>query len=394
MPGEVRRVIVLGSTGSIGVQSLEVIEHLNAEAARASVPRLAVVGLAAGSWSTKLREQAARAGRVEVACAAADAPCSRRGTGAAEQLVRDVECDIVVSAISGSAGLPATLAAVELGRDVALANKETLVAGGGLIVPAARRSGSSLLPVDSEHAALWQCLQALTPGRTLVPPTDPPPGLTRAWITSSGGALRGVPRDEAYHATPEQALRHPTWSMGPKVTIDSATLMNKALELIEAHWLFGLDAGRLGVLIHPQSIVHAVATTIEGGAVAQLAPPDMRGPIQRALTVPRVAPGAGRALDVGGLANLELRDPAEHEAVPVALGLDALGRGGTAGAVLNAANEAAVAAFLVRRIPFGRIVELVESAMDAIESRPVRSLDDVLAAEAEARRWVERAIPR
>ncbi len=395
-----RRLIILGSTGSIGVQALEVVEHLNALARRGQSPiAYRVVGLAAGRNARLLCEQAGRRGVRHVALVDGEGetiepgPRVYRGAGAAERLVREVECDVVLSAIVGVAGLPATLAAVEMGRDVALANKEALVAAGGLIVSAAHRSGSRLLPVDSEHAALWQCL--LTPGHgsdagpSGAPPMDLPPGVARLILTASGGALRSMPAERLADATPEEALRHPTWNMGPKVTIDSATLMNKALELIEAHWLFGAPADRLAAVLHPESIVHALVEWHDGTMVAHLAAPDMKAPIQHALAWPHRLPGCSRRLDLTTL-RFEPIDPKRYPALDLAF--HAIRRGGTAGAILNAANETAVEAFLnrssSRRIPFGRIAEVVAEALEGVSATPASSLEAIMEADAAARRFV------
>lgn len=389
--GETCRLIVLGSTGSIGTQTLDVVSHLNALHARGEwETRYEVVGLAAGRSAELLREQASRFGVQRTALGV-------NGTDGPERLVREVACDVVVAAMTGAAGLPATLAAVELGRDIALANKETLVAAGGLIVPAARRSGSRLLPVDSEHSGLWQCLHGVCEG---APPVDAPACISRAILTASGGPFRTWSKEQTFNATPEQALKHPTWSMGPKVTTDSASLMNKALEVIEAHWLFGLPAEKIDVLVHPQSIVHAMAELADGSVIAHLGAPDMRGPIQYALSYPRRPDGAQRRIDWASLRKLEF-EPPDHERFP-ALGLAyrAIRAGGTAGAILNAANEAAVEAFLapVRGgaggIPFGRITELAAAAMDALGTAPLGSLDDALSAEAHAREFVRARLAR
>lgn len=412
-------MIVLGSTGSIGTQALGVIEELNAAHARGEWhERLDVVGLAGGANTALLAEQARRWGTREVAVRderAAGVPAGaglrvRRGEGAAEELVRGVECDLVVAAVVGVAGLAGTLAAAELGRDVALANKESLVAGGALVVPAARRTGARVLPIDSEHSGVWQCLAGV--GARACPPMVPgevPASVRRVWVTASGGPFRGWTAAEAYHATREAALRHPTWSMGPKVTVDSATLANKALELIEAHWLFGLEAARLGVLIHPQSVVHALVEFADGSTIAQMGVPDMRTPIRVALTHPgRLACGEGGAGETAGVRRLDWSaatrmefEPADAERHPaLSAAYEVMGQGGTAGAVFNAANEEAVRAFLGERagrgggaeagegIPFGRITELACGALREVGVSAVRDLGDVLRADAEARRYV------
>jgi 1-deoxy-D-xylulose-5-phosphate reductoisomerase len=400
MPRAERRVIILGASGSIGRQAIDVIEHLNALHDRGDdLPRTRIVGLATGSRGGALADLARRTHCTALALADAEAPIDpstlparaslRRGANAAESLVREVDADIVLAAMVGSAGLPATLAAVELGRDVALANKETLVAAGELVVAAARRSGSRLLPVDSEHSGLWQCLHGAHPGRTPVPPLAADAAIARVVLTASGGPFRGMALEEMRRATPAQALRHPTWTMGRKVTIDSASLMNKGLELIEAHWLFGLSADRLGVLIHPQSIVHALVEMADGSTLAHLAPPDMRGAIQHALLWPERAPGAHARLDWSRASRLEFEphDPSRFPAPDLAL--RAIRAGGTSGAILNAANEAAVEGFLAGRLEFTSIAILVARALDSFPPRPLESLAHAREIERGARAFVE-----
>lgn len=436
-----RRIIILGSTGSIGTQTVEVIEHLNRLCDRGEWgTRYRVVGLAAGRNVRMLDEQARRFPDARVAIAHADVRDlaigeqgmkagfsggllrALHGARAAEQLVREVECDIVLAAMVGSAGLPATLAAVELGRDVALANKETLVAAGAIVAPAAMKSGSRLLPVDSEHCGVWQCLGSggATKPRSdegvcagACPPMTCGAEIARVVLTASGGPFRTWEKERIERATPREALNHPTWSMGPKVTIDSASLTNKALEVIEAHWLFGLEPERIGVLVHPQSIVHAMVEYSDGNVLAQLAPPDMRTPIQCALTWPDRAPGVSKKLDWRSLTKLDFAEPDLERFPALGLGFEVIRRGGTAGAVFNAANEAAVEAFLMghdvgpgagaatgraracppmRPIAFGRIAELSARAMDEVGVSALTTLDDAMAADAEARRFVERML--
>lgn len=393
-----RRVIILGSTGSIGTQALGVVEHVNAlfEQGRSAV-RLEVVGLAAGANTALLGEQAARFGVRHVAlwhgaeAARLDGLRVRLGEDAAERLVHEVACDVVLAAIVGVAGLPATLAAVQLGRDVALANKETLVAAGALVIPAAKSSGSKLLPVDSEHAGVWQALARAHP---TPPPLRCGEKVARVTLTASGGAFREWPRDRMARATPQEALKHPTWRMGRKVTIDSASLMNKALELIEAHYLFGLPASKLDAVIHPQSIVHALVEYADGSVVAQMASPDMRLPIMAALTHPHVAHACSPRLGCEQLSGLTF-EGVDHDRYPaIRLGLTAIERGETAGAILNAANEAAVEAFLAGegRLPFGRIADLVRETVEAMPVSPVLSLADVFTADATARAHVARLL--
>lgn len=394
-----KRVVVLGSTGSIGVNTLDVIDHLN----RTSRQRFRVVGLAAGRNASLLSQQAVRFG-VE-AIALCEGKCNGipgnatcyDGPDAALQLVENTDADLVVAAIVGAAGLPATLAAITRGTDVALANKETLVAAGSLVIPLAQKTGTKLLPVDSEHAAIWQCLlssnQTSANQTSQVVPGIDTATVRRVVLTASGGPFRDTAPEDVYNATAEQALNHPTWDMGPKVTVDSATMMNKALELIEAHHLFQLPPEKLTALIHPQSVVHGLVEFADHSILAQLGPPDMRTPIQAALSHPDRPAGCSRQLDWTRLSRLDFTPPDGQRFPALDLAYRAIRAGGTAGAVLNAANEAAVDAFLKTRspnpaLPFGRIVELVAQAMDAIPATPADSLEAVLAADSEARAFV------
>jgi 1-deoxy-D-xylulose-5-phosphate reductoisomerase len=391
------RILLLGSTGSIGTQTVEVLAGLE-RAGR----RYEVVGLAAGSNTALLGAQAASLGVQRIAIASVDAPLSApegasalRGPDAAEQLVRschdDGGVDMVIGAMVGSAGLPATLAALELGIDVALANKETLVAAGQIVVATARRTGAALLPVDSEHSGVWQCLNSDATGFRK-PPFAAGPEVTRITLTASGGALRDWPIDRIRRATPEEALAHPNWDMGAKVTIDSASLTNKALELIEAAWLFGVGSDRLGALIHPQSIVHSFVEFSDRSVIAQLGMPDMKTPIQYALTAPDRPIGVAPRLELRQLARLDFAEPDTERFPALQAGFEVIERGGTAGAVFNGANEAAVKAFLAGRVDFGTMTGLARAAMDEIGTSPIRSLDDVLEADTEARRFVHRRL--
>lgn len=380
-----RRVIILGSTGSIGTQTLDVIARLNQLS-----PRFRVVGLASGSNAPLLLEQAERF-RVPHLALASGHPSlpvhALTGPDSALRLVRQVDCDLVVASMVGVAGLPATLAAIELGRDVALANKETLVAAGELVIPAARRSGSRLLPIDSEHAGVWQCLaSAWGPG---APPCTAPAGVSRVTLTASGGPFRTWDKARIYAATPDMALRHPTWSMGRKVTIDCASLMNKALELIEAHWLFGVGADRLHAVIHPQSLVHAMVEYADGSTLVQLAPADMRCPIQLAITWPERVAGPVKPLDPASLSGLQFEAVNADRFPAIPLAYRVIRAGGTSGAVLNAANEEAAQHFLATpSMPFGRITEVVSDALDAVPQGPLRSIEDFERADAAARTLV------
>lgn len=398
---ETRRVLILGSTGSIGRQTVEVIGHLNRLHARGQFGvHHAIVGLAAGKNSDSILAQARHAGARAVALAngphrdgeVVDGIRILSGPDASERLVQEVEADIVVGAIVGVDGLHATLAAVEKGTDVALANKETLVAAGDIVCAACRRTGALLLPVDSEHSGVWQCMWSRGLGGGDGPPVVAGDAVRRITLTASGGALRHLPKDDLELATVEQALKHPTWSMGAKVTVDSASLTNKALELVEAHWLFGIDADRLGVLIHPGSIVHAMIEFADASVVSQLGSPDMRTPIQYALTHPHRAPGIAPGIDLAALGHLEFTEPDLDRFPALAMGYRVIREGGTSGAIFNAANERAVEAFLAREIPFGGVYRLVDRAVREVGISPVRSLADVLEADREARRSVQAAL--
>lgn len=395
-----RRIIILGSTGSIGRQTLDVVAALNRLHERGRLPfGFRIVGLAAGRSADVLLSQAGSLGVRDVALADADGATAppgtnvRRGPDAAERLVREVEADIVLGAMVGSCGLPATLAAIELGRDVALANKETLVSAGGLVTQACERTGARLLPVDSEHSGVWQCLAARTGGQAR-PPFALDHEVSRIILTASGGALRDMTRAEIENATVEQALNHPTWDMGAKVTIDSASLTNKALELVEAHWLFGVASDQLDVLVHPPSIVHAFVEFADGSVLAQLGAPDMRTPIQYALTHPHRVAGRAPRVPWEDLGSLEFTPPDLDRFPALRLGHRVIEEGGTSGAIFNAANERGVQAFLDRQIPFGQISRLAEAALNQVGVSPIRNLQDAFDADAEARRFVDAHLPR
>jgi len=377
------RVIVLGSTGSIGVNTLAVIEHLNAlpDAPR----RFEVVGLAAGSNVERLAEQARRFNVAHLALSEAgetapDSPWSHTGPDAARRLVEEVECDLVVAAIVGAAGLPAVVEAVRRGRTIALANKETLVAAGEFIMPLARRHHAPMLPVDSEHSAIFQCLQSRTDHHE--PASD---AIDRIILTASGGPFRTWPAERIREATLQQALNHPTWDMGAKVTIDSASLSNKALEMIEAHHLFGFGNERIDVLVHPQSIVHGFVEFKDGSVLAQLGPPDMRTPIQYALTYPERPGGCNHRLNWSELSRLEFEPPDVERFPAINLARRVIDAGGSSGAIFNAANEEAVKAFMAGRIPFGSITAVAERVLETADVRPIESLEDAMSADLEAR---------
>jgi len=378
------RVAILGATGSIGTSALSVVD--------AHADRVRVVGLAAATSAEQLAPAVARYAPTAVSMATgealtrlgalADLPAARGvGDAGLVMVATRPDVDVVLCASSGTAALEAVLAAIDAGKTIALANKEVLVMAGGLVMDRARARGVAILPVDSEHNAIHQCLHGHGPGH-----------VKRLILTASGGPFRGRTRASLAAVTPAEALRHPTWQMGPKITIDSATLMNKALEIVEAHWLFDLPASKIEVIIHPQSTVHSFVEFTNNSILAQLGPPDMKTPIQYALTYPRCAPSCSDSLDWSKLSRLDFEAPDHGRFRSLKLAYDVIEAGGTAGAVFNAANEAAVAAFLERRIRFGRIVELVAEALSAIAPRPVESLETVLAADKEARAFVEKQL--
>jgi 1-deoxy-D-xylulose-5-phosphate reductoisomerase len=346
--GVVKRVALLGATGSIGAQALEIIE---AEA------QLELVAAASGSRPID-----------------GLAPLTQVG-GDLTDLLERAEPDVVLNAVVGFAGLSATLWTLERGIDLALANKESLVAAGDLALEAKRRGGGRILPVDSEHSAAFQCLEGRDPAT-----------VDSLVLTASGGPFRGRPRTELGSITPSEALAHPTWSMGPKITIDSATLMNKGLELIEAHFLFALPYDRIEVTIHPTSVVHALVRLRDGAALAHLGYPDMRVPISYALTYPERAATPVDALDLTTGLILEFAPPDEDAFPALALARAAGETEGTAPCILNAANEVAVASFLAGELSFLGIPEIVERTLSAVDPAPVRDLEGLTAVDAEARR--------
>ena len=347
-----------------------------------------MVGLSANRRWQELAEQARETHPAAVAVACPEQAERLRGALAngtdllvgpdgLVELAGRPESDFVVAAIVGAAGLRSTIEAVAKGKTVGLANKEALVVAGSLVIPLARKTGARLLPIDSEHSAVFQSMAA---GR--------PAEVHKIYLTASGGPFRTWTAEQMAEATLEDALRHPTWSMGPKITIDSATMMNKALEIVEAAWLFGLPAERIEVLVHPESIIHSMVEFVDGSVVAQLGSPDMRTPIQYALTWPERLEGVSRRLDFASLRRLNFEPPDVERFPALALGYEVVRAGGTAGAVMNAANEAAVEAFQQRRIPFGRIVGLTRGVLDrhCVVREP--DLGTLLEADAWARREV------
>jgi 1-deoxy-D-xylulose-5-phosphate reductoisomerase len=376
-----RRVTLLGSTGSIGTQALEVIAR--------HPDRFAVEALSGGRNVKLVCAQAQRfsVGRVALADARAAATARRELPARVDVLAGDdgvarlaaEATDVVLNGIVGSVGLRPTLAALEAGRTVALANKESLIVGGRLVLEAA--GPDQLVPVDSEHSALAQCLRAGDRG-----------DIARLLVTASGGPFRGRSADELADVTVAEALAHPTWSMGPVITVNSATLANKGLEVIETHLLFGIDYDRIGVVVHPQSIVHGMVEYVDGTVTAALSPPDMRLPIQLALAWPERLDTAPVRMDwtAGHDLRFEPLDGATFPMVDLAV---AAGRaGGTAPAAYNAANEEAVAAFLAGRVPFVDIPRVVAAVLEAHANTPVADLADVLGAEAEARAHAARVL--
>jgi 1-deoxy-D-xylulose-5-phosphate reductoisomerase len=378
-----RRVVILGSTGSIGTNALDVASHL--------ADRLEVVGLSAHSRCELLAEQA-RAFRPRwVAVTDPDAAdrlrpgdlpagCELlRGPEGVARMAREKDVDTVLSAIVGAAGLEGTWAALEAGKTVAVANKETLVLAGPLVTELAARRGGRLIPVDSEHSAIFQALRG---GRL--------DEVERVVLTGSGGPFRGRTPAELEHVTVEQALCHPTWRMGRKITVDSATLMNKALEVIEARWLFGLPPGRIGVVIHPESVIHSFVEFRDGAVLAQLSPPDMRLPIQYALTYPERLPGPARRLDWRRLSAWHFEEPDPETFPSLQLGYEVAARGGTCGAVLNAANEAAVGRFLEGRLTFPDIPRACRAALENHHYSPTPTLAELAASD----RWARQEVAR
>ena len=379
--GEALRVAVLGSTGSIGRSTIDVI----AASRGRLVPYLLAAWRSVGPLIAQARELRPRWVVVgDPAAAAAISPSDLpSGTGLAvgpealEDLVADPAIDRVVSAIVGAAGLRSTWAAIEAGKTVALANKETLVMAGPLVMRRAAETGARIIPVDSEHSAIHQ---ALACGRLAE--------VERLVLTASGGPFRTRSGDSLAGVTPEEALRHPTWSMGPKISVDSATMMNKALELVEARWLFGLPESKLAVVVHPQSIVHSFVEFIDGAVIAQLSPPDMRLPIQYALFYPDRVAGPAKRLDFAASLRLDFEPPDLGRFPALRLGHEAAARGGTAGAVLNAANEQAVHGFLAGAVRFTEIAEICSRVLAEHPFQDNPTLDDVCRLDAWARQEV------
>ena len=372
-----RRLLILGSTGSIGTQALDVVERAAGE--------FELVGLSAGTAHEALVEQASRHGVRRIALSDPDAAARAgeswtggdvfAGPEGLVRLVAESEADLVLNAIVGSAGLGPTIVALTEGIDVALANKESLVVGGELVTALAEATGAQLIPVDSEHSALHQLIAGERAG-----------AVERLVVTASGGPFRGRSRAELEDVTVEQALKHPTWAMGGKITIDSATLMNKGLEVIEAHHLFGTPYDRIDVVVHPQSIVHAMVSLCDGASLAHLGHPDMRVPISDALHHPeRIDVPGMRPLDLAEVGALTF-EHVDNEAFPcLRLAREAAAAGGTAPCVLNAANEVAVHAFLRGNLSFLGIPAVIEETLGRLGSKPIRAFETLYEADREAR---------
>ncbi|PYG03810.1 1-deoxy-D-xylulose 5-phosphate reductoisomerase [Thioalkalivibrio sp. ALE21] len=382
-----QQITILGSTGSIGLSTLDVVArqperfsvyaltaYRNVERMEAQClqyrPRVAVMGEPEAAES--LRDRLAAAG------------CETKVRGGMEALVevcRAPEVDAVMAAIVGAAGLLPTLAAAEHGKRVLLANKEALVMSGALLMDAVGRSGARLLPIDSEHNAIFQCLPN---GYTCADPVSPH-GASRIWLTASGGPFRERSLETFGEITPDEACAHPNWDMGRKISVDSATMMNKGLELVEACWLFAVPPSSIQVVLHPQSIVHSMVAYEDGSVLAQMGNPDMRTPIAHALAWPERMSSGVQALDLLSMGALEFSEPCETRYPALRLAQRALEKGGTATAVLNAANEVAVEAFLAGELAFDAIPALIEATLEGVEAEPAGTLEVVLGADARAR---------
>jgi len=384
-----QNLTILGSTGSIGKSTLDVVarhpgkyqitaltaqkqDELLFEQCQRFQPRYAV--LLDEAASERLSRRIANAGLdVEVWC----------GAAALVRVSTLPEVDAVMAAIVGAAGMPPTLAAAKAGKKILLANKETLVLAGHLFMDAVRRSGSMLLPIDSEHNAIFQALPSGFAGDMKQS------GISRILLTASGGPFRNTPLEQLQHVTPEQACAHPNWSMGRKISVDSASMMNKGLEVIEAHWLFNAGADDIQVVVHPQSVIHSLVQYVDGSVLAQLGNPDMRTPIAHALAYPERMDAGVAPLDLFAVARLDFAAPDLARFPCLGLAYQALRAGGTTPALLNAANEVAVAAFLDRRIGFLDIPRLIETVLDKVACADAHELQDMLDADAAARRAAE-----
>jgi len=382
-----KRLVLLGATGSVGRRALELVDQFPGDfrveglAARGSNPEL-VADLCLKHRPRALALTDAAAVDAVARLLPRPHPEILRGPSGLVALAGEVEADLVLSAIVGGAGLLPTMAAIRSGKTVALANKEPLVMAGALMTAAARAGGVALLPVDSEHSAIFQCL--VGHNRTEV---------HRILLTASGGPFRRMPKAELEHVTVEQALNHPTWKMGAKITVDSATLMNKGLEIIEARWLFDLEPAQVQVIVHPQSIIHSMVEYVDGSVIAQLGVADMGIPILYAFTYPGRLPAAADRLDLTRVGALTFEEPDVERFPCLTLARRALGDGGIAPVVLNAANEVAVAAFLAGQIRFVQIPELIDRALGQVPARPLDDIETCVEVDAETRRLVAGWVP-
>jgi 1-deoxy-D-xylulose-5-phosphate reductoisomerase len=377
-----RGLVLLGATGSIGANTLDVVgrhpERYRVEALTAHTSAESLLELCKRHGARRAvlsgceEDSALRARFAETGCEL------RFGARALDEVAADPQCDAVMAAIVGAAGLSATLAAARAGKRVLLANKEALVMSGPLFMRAARDAGAVLLPIDSEHNAVFQCLPQDEGGVALR-------GVRRVMLTASGGPFRATPLERLARVTPQEACAHPNWVMGRKISVDSATMMNKGLEVIEAHWLFGLAPEAIEVVIHAQSIVHSLVEYVDGSVLAQLSNPDMRVPIAHALGFPERMESGARRLDLGAVGSLSFERP-DHQRFPcLPLAYQALRAGGTAPALLNAANEVAVEAFLAGRLSFTAIAQVIEETLQRLPGGPAETLDAVMDADARAR---------
>ena len=375
-----KNIVILGSTGSIGTQTIDVLDSIEAQVCAISV-----------NTNIQRAEQQARALHPSLVAVYNEEKAKELKTKLADTDIRVVsgmdglieaatlpEADVVVTAVVGMVGLLPTMAAIEAGKAIALANKETLVCAGQIVMRAAREKGVPILPVDSEHSAIFQCLQGAAGNR-----------INRILLTASGGPFFGMSREQMRHVTKEQALHHPNWSMGAKITIDSASMMNKGLELIEAMWLYDVEPDDIDIVVHRESIVHSAVEFEDGSVIAQMGNPDMRLPIQYALTYPERVPCKVPPLDLPRRHNLTFFAPDEEAFPTLGLARRAAAARGNLGAIMNGANEAAVELFLHDKIPFYRIPELVQAAMDNVEYLPEITIEDVLASDRAAREIVK-----
>jgi 1-deoxy-D-xylulose-5-phosphate reductoisomerase len=381
----IQNIAILGATGSIGASTLDVVARHPA--------RFRVVALTANRQVDELAElcrrhrpeyvcvaDAARAPRLRERLAAAGASCKvLAGEEGLVEIASLPEVDCVMAAIVGAAGLRATLAAAAAGKKLLLANKEALVVAGPVFMETERAKRATLLPIDSEHNAIFQCLPPFASGELAAK------GIRRILLTGSGGPFRARARTDLHRVTPDEACAHPNWVMGRKISVDSATMMNKGLEIIEAHWLFGAKPEQIQVVVHPQSVVHSMVEYVDGSVIAQLGHPDMRTPIAQALAYPERIDAGVPPLDLFRIGSLGFEQPDFERFPALGLAYSALRAGGAAPATLNAANEVAVAAFLEGRLPFLRITAVIEETLNALDSGPLRTLDEVLAADARAR---------